>query len=374
MLLVGAAQTLSTFRRLALTDPGFRTSGVLTLSVTLPEADYPRDSSVVRFYRMLEERVVTLPGVKAVGSTTILPLSWSEWRAGIEVEGRPLRRREDAPTVGIRLVSPGYLSALGVPLVAGREPTPQDDAAAPPVAVVSQSAARLLWPGESALGKRFRPDTGQWVEVVGIARDVRANPLMGEGVQAVAYLANRQRPARGLTLVVRTGGDPTRLVAPVQGMIAGLDSRLAAGEIVPMPRVVLAVLSPQSATARTLALAALVALIMASVGIYGVMAHSVTQRTQEIGVRVALGASPGGVLRLVLGRALALAGGGIVIGVAGALALSRGLQAILVNTSATDPLALAGVALGLGLVALVASYAPALRATRVDPMEALRSE
>jgi len=374
ILLVGAAQMLTTFRRLALTDPGFRVEHVLTFSVTLPAADYPRDSSVVLFYRNLEERVAALSGVQAVGSTTVLPLSWNESAAGIEVEGRPLRRRDDAPIVGFRCVSPGYLPALGIPLVAGRGLTWQDDAGAPPAAIISESAARLLWPGEDALGKRLRPDTGQWVVVVGIARDVRSNPLIGGSHRPVVYFANSQRAARTLTLAVRAAGDPAQLTAPIQREIASLDSRLAAGDIVPMPRVVLAALSPQSATARTLVLSALVALVMASVGLYGVMAHSVTQRTQEIGVRVALGATPGGVLRLVLRRALALALAGIVIGLVGALALSRGLQAILVDTRATDPLALGGVALVLGLVALAASYVPALRATRVDPTVALRIE
>ncbi len=374
MLLVGASQMLATFRHLALTDPGFQTDGVLTLGVTLPRTDYPRDSDVVQFYRSLEDRVATLPGVQAVGSTTVLPLSWNESAEGVETEDRPLRRREDAPMIGMRQVSPGYLSALGISLVSGRAPTAQDDADAPPVAVVSEAAARLLWPGVSPLGKRFRADSGLWIQVVGVARDVRPNPLIGGGFRAVAYFANRQFPARGLLLVVRAAGDPAGLAGPIQRVIASLDTRLAAGDVMPMRRVVAAAISPQSATAQTLVLAALVALVMASVGIFGVMAHSVTQRTQEIGVRVALGASPRGVLALVLGRALKLAAIGIGIGLVGTLALSRGLQAILVGSSATDPLALGAVALVLVAVALVASWVPALRAAKVDPMEALRAE
>jgi putative ABC transport system permease protein len=210
--------------------------------------------------------------------------------------------------------------------------------------------------------------------VVGVAVDVRGNPLMGREVRSALYLPSRQQSARTMALVVRTAGDPAALTPLVQRAIAGLDSRLAAGDIAPMRRVVLSALSPQSATAETLAAAALVALLMASVGIYGVMAYSVTQRTQEIGVRVALGATAAGVVRLVLGQALVLAGIGIAIGVAGALALSRGLQAILVDARATDPLTIGAVALGLAAIAAVASWMPALRATKVDPMEALRSE
>ena len=374
LLLVGAAQTLDTFRRLALTDPGFRSRGVLTLAVTLPAADYPKDSAVVQFFQNLQDRIAALPGVERVGSTTNLPLSWNENRGGVEVEGRPLRRREDAIGVGMRLVSASYLEALSVPLVRGRLLGTGDRMGTVPVAVISEEAARLLWPGQDAVGKRFRPDSGQWVEVVGVVRNVRANPLIGNESDAVVYFANQQRPQRTLTFVVAGPGDPAALVKPVQRAINTLDSRLAAGEVVPMPRVILSTLSPQSATAQTLAASAVIALIMACVGIYGVMSYSVSQRTQEIGVRVALGATAGGVQRLVLGGALKLAGIGIALGLAGALAMGRGLQAILVGTKATDPVALTGVALALVAAAVVASYVPARRATRVDPMTALRAE
>ena len=374
LLLVGATQTMDTFRRLALTDPGFRSRDILTLSVTLPAEDYPQDSAVVQFFQTLQDRIAALPGVRSVGSTTILPLSWSESSAGIEVEGRPLRRREDAPVVGWRRVSPGYLETLAIPLVHGRAITAADRMGATPVAVVSERAARLLWPGEDALGKRFRPDTGRWIEVVGVVRDVRGNPLMGRDVGAAIYVANRQRPARILSFVVRTAGDPAVPARPIQQAISALDSRLAAGDVSPMPRVVAAALSPQSATARTLVVTALVALVMACVGTYGVMTYNVSKRTREIGVRVALGATPGGVLRLVLGGTLKLAGIGIVIGLASAVAMSRGLQAILVGTRATDPLALSAVALVLVTVTVASSWMPARRATRVDPMEALRAE
>ena len=374
LLLVGASQTLDTFRRLALTDPGFRSRGVLTLAVTLPAADYPKDSGVVQFHQDLQARIAALPGVTRVGATTVLPLSWNEDRGSVEVEGRPPRRREDAPIIGIRLVSPGYLEALAAPLVRGRVIGEGDRMGAPRVAVVSEAAARLLWPGEDALGKRFRPDSGQWVKVVGILRDVRGNPLMGGDVSAVAYFSELQTAARTLTYVVVGSGDPATLVQPIQHAINALDPRLAAGDVTPMPRVIAAALSPQSATAQTLAAAALVALIMACVGIYGVMAYSVTQRTQEFGVRVALGATTGNVVRLVFGSAFRLAALGVGIGLVGTVAMSRGLQAILVGSKATDPVVLGAVAVALGVVTIVASYIPARRATRVDPMTALRSE
>ena len=374
MLLVGAAQTLSTYRRLALTDPGFRSDGVLTLSVTLPAADYPADSSVVQFYRTLEDRLAALPGVQAVGATTILPLSWDEDFGGVRVEGRPPRRPEDVPRPRVRVVSPGYLAALQIPLLRGRGLGPDDAAGAAPVAVVSAAAAKTLWPGEEPLGKRFRVWSDQWVEVVGVTADVRANPLSGSQGPMAVYLPERQRPQRAVMLVLRASGDPLLLAPLVQRTINGLDSRLAAGSVLPMERVIASALSPQSATAQTLVVAALVALLMACIGLYGVMAYSVSQRTQEIGVRVALGASAGGVVGLVLRHALLLTAIGVALGAAGSLALSRGLQAILVGSRAGDPLTLALVAVLLAAVAAAASTAPALRAARVDPMEALRSE
>ena len=375
VLLVGAAQTVGTYRRLALTDPGFRVDGVLVMGVTLPSADYPKDSNVVAFFRQLEPRLAALPGVGGVGVTNVLPLSWSDDLGRVEVEGRPPLRREDLPYTGVRQVTPGYLSALAVPLLEGRALGPDDAAGTEPVGVVSASTAKFLWPGADPLGKRFKVWDDQWVRVVGVVGDVRSNPLSGTGGSGrVVYLAERQRPSRIATLVVRAAGDPMALAPLAQREIGALDSRLAAGDVQRMRGVIAAALSPQSATSQTLVVAAVIALLMACIGLYGVMAYSVAQRTQEIGVRVALGASAPEIMRMVFGRAAALVGVGIGIGVVGALALGRGLQAILVGSKANDPVVLGGVAGTLVAVALVASWLPARRATRVDPMEALRSE
>jgi len=374
MLLVGSAQTLGTYRRLALTDPGFRADGVLTLAVSLPAADYPKDSDVVRFYRSLEDRLAALPGVSAVGATTVLPLSWDEERRGVTVEGVPPRRPEDVPRIGLRIVSPGYLDALGIPVVRGRGLAATDEASSPPVAVVSGAAAGFLWPGQDPLGKRFKVASDDWVQVVGVVGNVRGNPLMGGATQFAVYLPERQRARGATSLVLRASGDVTRLAPLVQREIGALDSRLAGGDVMPMRRVIASALSPQSATAQTLVVAAVVALLLACIGLYGVMAYSVARRTQEIGVRVALGASAAGVVRLVLRHALTLTLAGVAIGVVGSLALSRGLQAILVGSKAGDPVTLIAVAVVLAAVAATASAVPALRAARVDPMEALRSE
>ena len=374
VLLSGATLMVATLRRLLLDDPGFRTSGVLTLGVTLPAADYPRDSSVTAFYDELERRVASLPGVLAVGSTTVLPMSWAEQRTGVEVEGRPPRRPEDRPRVGLRLVSPAYLGGLGVTLVRGRGIGEQDRAGAPDVALLSEAAARRLWPAEDPIGKRLQVRGVRWVEIVGIVADVRGNPLVADDPRPVMYLPRRQWPARSLLLAVRAAGDPTTLAPAIQREIAQLDSRLAAGDIATMPRVVASAVSPQQATAQTLVAAAFIALVMATIGTYGVMAYAVAQRTQEIGVRVALGATGAHIARLVLGQALVLLGAGLGLGIVGALLTGRAMRAILYETNPADPAVITGVALLLGAVGLLASWVPTRRALRVHPMEALRYE
>ncbi len=374
VLLFGAQLMVATSRRLLNTDPGFLTHGVLTLGVTLPETDYASDSAVASFATRLEDDVAQLPGIEAAGATTVLPLSWGEHRTAVEVDGQPLRRREDAPVIGLRLVSAGYLAALQVQLLRGRLLSRDDDARHPAVAVISEAAARRLWRGEEAVGRRLRVRDQRWVEIVGVVGNVRGNPLVTDDPAPVLYLPMRQWPARSFALVVRTPGEPTALAPAVQRAIAGLDARLAAGDVVPMPRVVLAAVSPQRATAQTLVAAAVLALVMAAVGTYGVIAYAVAQRTHEIGVRVALGATGADVVRLVLRQALVLAAGGIAVGIAGALLMGRTMRAILYETDAGDPVAVGSVALVLAVVALVASVVPARRALRVDPMDVLRTE
>jgi len=378
-LLVGATLMVDTFRRLSLSDPGFRTSGVLTLGVTLPQDGYGSDSLLTGFFDRLEERVAALPGVAAVGATTVMPLSWTENRTALEIEGRPLRRPEDAPTVGLRMVSATYAGTLGIPVLRGRGMSRLDGPDAPPVALISDAAARRLWPGESAIGKRLRaraleaPGT-PWIEIVGVMANVRGNPLVSSDPLPVLYVPSHQWPARTMTLVVRTAGDPEGLAPAVRREIASMDSRLAAGDVATMQAVVASAVSPQTGTARTMAGAALIALVLAAAGTYGVMAFSTARRTREFGVRIALGAAPSGIVRLVLGQSMRLTAVGVVLGIGGALAMGRGMRAILYDTNAWNPLVISGAALALGTVALLAAWLPARRAARVDPIVALQAE
>ena len=373
VLLTGATLETVTFRKLLYGDPGFRADGVLTLGVTLPPADYPDAGSRAAFAERLEDRLVALPGVLGVGATTVLPMAWQESRIDVALEGRPPRRPDEAPRLGFRCVSAGYLPAIGVAIRRGRGFSSHDDSIAPAVAVVSEAAARKLWPGEDPLGRRVVMRE-RLVEVVGIAGNVRGNVLMTEDPLPVAYVPLAQWPTLSPTFVLRSAGDPVALAGAARREIATLDPRLAAGDVLGLPRVMLGAVSPQRATAQILAAAAVVALLMAVIGTYGVLAYSVAQRTQEIGVRVALGATAGDVLRLVLRSAMSLAGWGIAIGVLGSLAMGRGMRAILYDTDAADPVVLAASAAAIGVAAFLAGLMPARRATRVDPMAALRYE
>ena len=376
MLVAGAALMATTFRRVSLGDPGFRTAKLLTATVTLPETDYQSDSAVARFWTQLRQTLAEEPDIASAEVTSILPMSWNDSRMRLYPEREKPTRIEDAPVAGFRRVSAGYLAALGVARIKGRSLTDADRQDAPLVIVLSETAARRLLPGREAVGERVGVGRdGRVATVIGIVHDVRANPLTSESPASVVYVPMAQWPTHTASVVLRTGSsDLSAQTAMLQRVIATRDSRLAAGEIATMTRVIETVTSPQSATAQMLLASAFIALVMAAVGTYGVMAYVVARRTHEIGVRVALGATTGMVVRLVMRGALRMAVLGVAIGLVGAVLLGRSMQAILVDTNSADPTILGVAAVLLGTIGLLAGWLPALRATRIDPVRALRTE
>lgn len=373
MLVFGAALMAATFGRVAHSDPGFQRDNMLTGTITLPEADYPNDSSVVRFWDRLRESLSRQPTVAAAEFTSVLPMTFNEQRTRVYVDGNRPDHPEDAPLAGFRQVSAGYLGALHVPLLRGRAFSDADRAGMPAVAVLSETAARRLLPGDGLDRRLVIRD--RVVTVIGVVRDVRANPLMSDSPTSVIYVPIAQWPSRTVSAVLRvSSGDATGQAAALQQVIAGQDARLAAGEVMSMQRVVETVTSPQAGTAKVLLASAVIALILAAVGTYGVMAYAVARRTQEIGVRVALGATTGGIMRLVLAGVVRLAGTGVVLGILGAVLLGRSMQAILVDTNPADPIILGAAAGLLGGIALLAGWLPARRASHVNPVAALRTQ
>jgi putative ABC transport system permease protein len=374
MLLSAAGLLIRSFAELSALDPGFRAERALAVDLALPSVAYPEQEQVRAFYATLEERVRGLPGVEAVGSSSSVPMGGGYWGTPLLVEGLPAPGADEDQVVQVRIVTPGLLPTMGVPVLRGRGLLPSDGPASPRVALITESAAERYFAGRDAVGMRVsipRPNGPEWAEVVGIVGDVRGSNLAEEADPGV-YFPHSQLDSRQMSLVLRTGSDPEALVAAVRREVQTLDADLpifnvrtleqALGEAVSQPRFYMFLLSIFGATA----------LVLSAIGIFGVMSYSVVQRTREIGIRIALGAAPGAVLRMVVGGALALAVGGVAIGLVGAAASSRLLSALLFGVSPIDPLTLASVAAILTGVALVAGYLPARRAIRVDPMTALR--
>ena len=377
VLLVGAGLLFRSFMRLQSVELGFRPQRVLTFRLAPSGANFREDAQYSAFYRDVAERVRAVPGVEAVGVINTLPLQKGP-TTGFQVEGRPPLRADERPMVNYRSVSPGYFDAAGVRVLRGRVPDERDAAGAPPVLAVNQSLARRDFPGEDPVGKRIsfgiRPD-GQpnWFEIVGVVADVRSMELHTEPPPEI-YTSYLQDPFAGMSFVVRSSVEPESLVPAVREAVRGVDRAQPVAEVRTMEQLVGEAAAEPRFNSLLLGLFACVALVLAAAGIYGVMSYAVTQRTHEIGIRIALGAQTGDVLRFVVGQGMALALAGVGLGLLAALALTRVMASMLYGVSATDPATFAGVALLLSLVAFLASYVPARRATKVDPMVALRYE
>ncbi|HEV8042847.1 MAG TPA: ABC transporter permease [Bryobacteraceae bacterium] len=380
VLLAGAGLLLRSFVKLRGVPLGFNPDHLLTMSVALPETKYQTKAQVQTFYNELIGRTQSLPNVKSAAAATGLPLM-GLWDIVITPEGRADTHEKSLTTAFFAGVTPSFHRTLGISLVRGRLFSEADNPKSPPVAVINESMARRYWPNQEALGKRFLwgpPDSKRsWITVVGIVANLKQNNLaadIGPGV----YLPIPQMPQdssiQGFYLAVRTSADPTAIVANLRHIARSLDPEVPLLQVRSMQDVLSESVAPRRFNMLLLAAFAGLALLLASIGIYGVMSYSVSQYTHEIGIRMALGARAADVLQLIVRQGMALVLIGLAVGVAGALALTRVMSSLLFDVKPWDPLTLTSVSVLLAAVAFAASYIPARRATRVDPMIALRYE
>jgi putative ABC transport system permease protein len=386
LLLVGAGLLARSFVGLRRIDPGFDPRGVLTMTVSVAgtsQADPPRRGA---FFERLVESVRGLPGVRIAGMINHLPLAGDIWGFPYDVEGRPARPPGEGETATYRVVLPGYFAAMGIPLRAGRDVALSDRAGAPGVVIVNETLAKRMWPGASALGKRitFDSDDGKpiWLTVVGVAPTVLRGSWTEkpEDEAYVPYLQERNFLARPgshfqyLTLVVRTEGDPGAAAASVRRAVAALEPTATVSEVQTMRRVVDDATSDTRFYLVLFGVFAAAAAALAGIGIFGVVSYAVARRTREFGIRMALGAGRGDLVAMVLAESMRVALAGAGAGIVGALALTGLMRRLLYGVEARDPLTIFGVGLGLLVVALLASWLPARRASRVDPRTALQAE
>ncbi len=371
LLLVAAGLTLRSFQSVLNLPPGFQTKGILTASAALPASRYREDPSLLAAFDQIEEKLRSLPGVRAVGATTHLPLGGRDSRRGVGIEGRA--PTPDTPTrAHPRAITPGYFQAIGITLLAGRPFTPADSATAPKVAIVNDTMARRYWPGASPVGKRLRlGGTEDMIDVVGIVADVKHWGLE-VAVNPELYLPLPQYLSRGVTFVVAADGDPASLAPALRDRVRGLDPDLPLSGVRTMAEVASVSVGSRRAGMLLLAVFGGLALVLAAAGIHGVMSHLVALRTAEIGVRMTLGATPANVMSLVLREGTIQALIGLAIGLTGGVLLMRGFQTMLFGVAPADPLTLTVVGVGLLATALAACVIPARKAMRVDPVNALR--
>jgi putative ABC transport system permease protein len=374
VLLIGAGLMIKSFLRLQEMNLGFNPDNVLAVNLSLSSFKYPEDRQQVTFFQEALERLQSLPGIQSAGATTGLPLTLNLNGSDFRIEGRPDPEAGKEMIINTRSISPGYFRTLGIALIKGRDFSDRDKSDAPKAAIINNDLARIYFPNEDPIGKRITfDDGGSWMSIVGIIEDVKQLGLDSSAKPEV-YFPYLQVAALSMSLVVRTASNPLSLTAAVKSQIQMIDKDLPIDDAKTMQQLLAESISGRRFNMLLLTVFAVVALVLAIVGIYGVMSYAVTQRTQEIGIRMALGARAADVLKLVVKNGMSLALIGVGIGLAGAFALTRLMASLLFHVRPTDAVTFAGVSICLIVVALLACYVPARRATKVDPLVALRYE
>jgi predicted permease len=378
ILLIGAGLLINSFLHLRNLDPGFRTDHLLTMKVDLSELKYPDGERRSVFFDEVLRSVRALPGVQSVAVAGNLPFTYNGDSMGIAVEGIPDSPPDQWPDVIYRAVGPGYFSTMGIPMIRGRDFTDQDKVDSKSVVVISEKTAQHYWPGQDPIGKRLKPgattSNAPWREVIGVVKDVRQNDFIAQPKMQMYFTYRQLKDLAANALVVRTSVEPMSLASSIRNAIWAVDKDQPVANIDTMDHIVSEAIARQRFSMLLLGIFAGLALVLAAVGIYGVMSYSVAQRTHEIGIRMALGARRADVLQMTVKQGLKLVGAGMMLGLVAAFLLTRVLASLLYGISATDPITFVGISLVLLAVAILASYIPALRATKVDPIIALRAQ
>jgi predicted permease len=376
ILLIGAGLLINSFMHLRNLDPGFRADHLLALNVDLSEVKYPDTARRTAFFDEVVRRIQALPGVRSVAVAGNLPFTYNGDSMPIGVEGLPDPPPDQWPDVIWRTVGPNYFSTMGIPLVRGRDFTDQDTLDTTLGVVISEKTAKHYWPNEDPIGKRLKPGStagsSPWRTVIGVVKDVRQNDFVAEPKMQMYFSFRQVRTLMANALVVRTTVDPLSLATSVRNSVWAVDKDQTVANMDSMEHIVAGAVARQRFSMLLLAIFAGVALVLAAVGIYGVMSYSVAQQTREIGIRMALGAQRSDVLKMTIKQGLQLVGLGLAIGLAAAFILTRVMATLLFGISATDPFTFVTISLVLLAVAMLATYIPSLRAMRVDPMVALR--
>jgi putative ABC transport system permease protein len=374
VLLVGAGLLIKSFDRLLDVDPGFDPTNVLTLRVSLPDGTYPDGGRRAGFYREAARRIGALPGVEAVGLIHRLPLDFSDTQFDFEIEGRPAPPPGQQLSTHLRSIGSDSLRALGIPVLRGRGLSESETWDKPGLVLINEAMARRFWPGEDPLGRRVHFGTDDpWLTIVGIVGDMRINDLGKEPVP-MTFVQYQTWPTAEMAFVLRTPRAPGSLADAVRDQMRSLDPGLPLYDVNTLEQIVSQSMASRRFNLSVFGLFAVLALVLAVIGIYGVMSSTVTERTREVGIRMALGAERRAVVGLILGQGMGLVLAGLALGLLGAFGVTRVLSSLLYGVSPNDPAVFAGVALLLSAVAMLATYLPARRASRVDPMVALRHE